>query len=134
MAIDPIVYEYISSEVKCPANEVIIEEGSRGDWVYVVLEGHVKVKKRTPKGVVVIDTLSEGDIFGELAFFEGEDAARSATVVAAEGPVRLGILDKEHLIKHYDVLSPTLRAIVRSLAVKVRDTTARICSTLVASK
>jgi len=133
MPIDPVVYEYIASEVECPANEVIIEEGSKGDWVYVVLEGHVKVKKRTPKGLVVIDTLSEGDIFGEIAFLEGEDADRSATVMAAEGSVRLGILNKELLIKHYSVMSPTLRAIIKSLAVKVRETTARICVALVTS-
>jgi CRP-like cAMP-binding protein len=134
MPIDPVLYEYISSEVECPANEVIIEEGSRGDWVYVVLEGQVKVKKRTPKGMIVIDTLSEGEIFGEIVFFQGEDADRSATVMAAEGPVRLGILDKDLLIKHYSVMSPTLRAIIKSLAMKVRDTTARIGSALVASK
>jgi CRP-like cAMP-binding protein len=134
MPIDPVVYEYIASEVECPANEVIIEEGSKGDWVYVVLEGRVKVKKRTPKGLIVIDTLSEGDIFGEIAFLEGEDADRSATVMAAEGSVRLGILDKELLIKHYSAMSPTLRAIIKSLAIKVRETTKRICTALVAAK
>ena len=134
MPIDPVVYEYIASEVECPANEVIIEEGSKGDWVYVVLEGHVKVKKRTPKGLIVIDTLSEGDIFGEIAFLEGEDADRSATVMAAEGSVRLGILDKELLIKHYSAMSPTLRTIIKSLAIKVRETTKRICTALVAAK
>lgn len=133
MPIDPVVYEYIASEVECPANEVIIEEGSKGDWVYVVLEGHVKVKKRTPKGLIVIDTLSEGDIFGEIAFLEGEDADRSATVMAAEGSVRLGILDIELLIKHYSAMSPTLRAIIKSLAIKVRETTMRICTALVAA-
>jgi CRP-like cAMP-binding protein len=133
MPIDPVVYEYISSEVECPANQVIIEEGSKGDWVYVVIEGHVKVKKRTPKGLIVMDTLSEGDIFGEIAFLEGEDADRSATVMAAEGSVRLGILDKELLIKHYSVMSPTLRAIMKSLATKVRETSTRICAALVAS-
>jgi CRP/FNR family cyclic AMP-dependent transcriptional regulator len=133
MPIDPVMYEYIASEVECPANQVIIEEGSKGDWVYVVLQGQVKVKKRTPKGMVVIDTLSEGDIFGEIAFLEGEDADRSATVMASEGPVKLGILNKELLIKDYGALSPTLRAIIKSLALKVRETTARICAALVAA-
>jgi len=133
MSIDPVIYEYMASEVECPANQVIIEEGSKGDWVYVVLQGQVKVKKRTPKGMIVIDTLSEGDIFGEIAFLEGEDADRSATVLASEGPVKLGILNKELLIKDYGALSPTLRAIIKSLALKVRETTARICAALVAA-
>jgi len=133
MPIDPVVYEYIASEVECPANQVIIEEGSKGDWVYVVLEGQVKVKKRTPKGLVVIDTLSEGELFGEIAFLEGEEADRSATVIAAEGSVRLGILNKELLIAHYSAMSPTLRAIIKSLSLKVRETTTRICAALVAA-
>jgi len=133
MPIDPVMYEYIASEVECPANQVIIEEGSKGDWVYVVLPGQVKMKTRKPKGMVVIDTLSEGDIFGEIAFLEGEDADRSATVMASEGPVKLGILNKELLIKDYGALSPTLRAIIKSLALKVRETTARICAALVAA-
>jgi len=110
------------SEVRC-----------KGEWVYVVLEGYVKVKKRTPKGLIVIDTLSAGDIFGEIAFLEGEGGDRSATVMAADGSVRFGILDKELLIKHYSVMSPTLRAIIKSFAIKVRETTTRICAALVAS-
>lgn len=134
MSIDPVVYEYIASEVKCAADEIIIEEGSKGDWVYVVLEGQVKVKKRTKKGLVVIDVLSEGEMFGELAFLEGGETDRSATVMAAEGPVRLGILDKELLLQHYSTMSPTLRAIVKSLAIKVRETTTRICTAIVAAK
>ena len=101
--------------------------------MYVVLEGQVKVKKRTPKGLIVIDTLSEGELFGELAFLEGEEADRSATVIAAEGPVRLGILNKELLIVNYSAMSPTLSAIIKSLALKVRETTTRICAALVAA-
>jgi CRP-like cAMP-binding protein len=132
MPIDPVIYHYICSEMEYPANKVIIEEGAKGDWVYVVLEGQVKVKKKTPKGFVVLDTLSEGEIFGEVAFLEGEDAGRSATVLAAEGPARVGILDKELLIKEYSVMSPTLRAIMRSLPIKIRETTERICAALVA--
>ena len=134
MSIDPVVYNYICNEVQYPPHAVIIEEGAKGDWVYVVLEGQVKIKKKTPKGFVVLDTLSEGDIFGEVAFLEGEDAGRSATVMAAEGRVRIGILDKEQLIQEYSVMSPTLRAIMRSLPIKVRETTERICASLIASK
>jgi CRP-like cAMP-binding protein len=134
MPIDPVIYNYICTEARYPANAVIVEEGAKGDWVYVVLEGQVKVKKKTPKGFVVIDTLSEGDIFGEVAFLEGEGAGRSATVLAAEGSVRIGILDKEQLIKEYSLMSPTLKAIMRSLPIKVRETTQKICAALVAGK
>ena len=126
--------EYLASEFTCQDGSVIIEEGSKGDWLYVLLEGYAKVKKRTPKGMVIIDTLKPGDIFGEIAFLEGETASRSATVAAAEGPVRVGILDKESLAKQYNEMSPMLRALTRSLATKLRETTSKICSTLVAQE
>jgi cAMP-dependent protein kinase regulator len=124
----------MASEFTCQDGSVIIEEGSKGDWLYVLLEGYAKVKKRTPKGMVIIDTLKPGDIFGEIAFLEGETASRSATVVAAEGPVRVGILEKESLARQYNEMSPRLRALTRSLATKLRETTSKICSTLVAQE
>jgi hypothetical protein len=52
----------------------------------------------------------------------------------AEGPVRVGILDKESLAKQYNEMSPMLRALTRSLATKLRETTSKICSTLVAQE
>lgn len=126
--------EHLASEFTCQDGNVIIEEGSKGDWIYVLLEGYAKVKKRTPKGMVIIDTLKPGDIFGEIAFLEGETASRSATVVAAEGPVKIGILDRESLARQYNEMSPMLRALTRSLATKLRETTSKICSTLVAQE
>jgi CRP/FNR family transcriptional regulator, cyclic AMP receptor protein len=134
MAVDMSLMEHLASEFTCQDKSVIIEEGSRGDWLYVLLEGYAKVKKRTPKGMVIIDTLKPGDIFGEIAFLEGETASRSATVVAAEGPVRVGILDKESLARQYNEMSPRLRALTRSLATKLRETTSKLCSTLVAQE
>jgi cAMP-dependent protein kinase regulator len=134
MAVDMNLMEYLASEFTCQDGSVIIEEGSKGDWLYVLLEGYAKVKKRTPKGMVIIDTLKPGDIFGEIAFLEGETASRSATVVAAEGPVKVGILDKESLAGQYNEMSPMLRALTRSLATKLRETTSKICSTLVAQE
>lgn len=132
MSVDVHLLECLASEFTCQDGSVIIEEGSQGDWIYVMLEGVAKVKKRTPKGMVIIDTLREGDVFGEIVFLQGETASRSATVVAAEGPVKVGILDKGLLAGQYNELSPMLRALMRSLAIKLRKTTQRICSTLVA--
>jgi CRP-like cAMP-binding protein len=131
MSVDTSLLECVASETVYQDGAVIIEEGSKGDWLYVILEGLAKVKKRTRKGMVIIDTLKEGDVFGEIAFLEGETVSRSATVVAAEGPVRLGILDKDLLARQYSEMTPMLRALMKSLAIKLRETTSRICSTLV---
>jgi CRP-like cAMP-binding protein len=131
MPVNISLLECLASEFTCQDGAVIIEEGSRGDWIYVILEGFAKVKKRTRKGMVIIDTLQEGEVFGEIAFLEGESGSRSATVVAAEGTERVGILDKDLLAGQHSEMSPMLRALMKSLAIKLRETTSRICSTLV---
>ncbi len=131
MTIDGLVYGYVASEEAYPDKAVIIEEGSKGDWVYVILEGSAKVRKRTRKGVVTLDTLSEGDIFGEMVLLETGQELRSASVVAAGGPVRLGVLDSERLVKDYGTLSPQLRALMRSLIRRLKEATSSVCNAVV---
>jgi len=63
---DPALHSYIAEETTYSDGEVIIEEGSRGSWIYVILEGSAKVKKRTPKGMVTIDILREGGVSAKL--------------------------------------------------------------------
>jgi len=92
----------------------------------------VKVKKRTAKGMVTIDSLKEGEVFGEMVFLEGGTGARSASVIAAEGPVRVGLLDTEKLISDYEAVAPDLKTLIQSLMSKLRDTTSKVCSIVVA--
>ena len=66
MTIDQFVYGYVANEETYSDKAGIIEEGGKGDWVYVILEGRAKVRRKTQKGVVTLDTFKEGDIFGEM--------------------------------------------------------------------
>ena len=50
MPVHPTIHAYVASEEFYPDGSVVIEEGTVGDWVYVILEGSVKVRKKTPKG------------------------------------------------------------------------------------
>lgn len=121
MAIDSVVYGYMVDEQDYPDKKVIIEEGSIGDWVFIVLEGQVKMKKRTKKGIVTLGTLSEGSIFGEMPLFQKRDKAR-ATSVEADGPVKVGILDTARLDREIEALSPQLRGLIRTLAKRFTET------------
>lgn len=132
MSTNPAFDAYIMEVKTYSGGEVIIEEGSFGSWIYVILEGLVKVKKRTAKGMVTIDSLKEGEVFGEMVFLEGGTGARSASVIAAEGPVRVGLLDTEKLISDYEAVAPDLKTLIQSLMSKLRDTTSKVCSILVA--
>jgi CRP-like cAMP-binding protein len=132
MVIEPLVYEYILGELKYPNEAIIIEEGSRGSWIYVVLAGRVKVKKRTATGMVTVDTLGEGEIFGEMVLLEGGKGPRSASVVA-EGETKLGLLDTERLIKDCQDMPIRLQALFRSLIIQLRDMTSRVCTAVAGS-
>jgi CRP-like cAMP-binding protein len=132
MNIDPAFHTYIVEEAVFPDGEVVIEEGSMGSWVYVILEGKAKVKKRTSRGMVTIDTLKEGEVFGEMVFLQGRKGARSASVIAAEGPLRLGLLDTERLTNDFEAVAPELKTLIQSLVTKLVNTTSKVCSIVVA--
>ncbi len=132
MSTDTVFDTYISEVKKYDRGDVIIEEGSFGSWIYIVLEGSVKVKKTTAKGMVTIDTLREGEVFGEMVFLEGGKVARSASVIAAEDRVKVGLLDTQRLVDDYEAVAPELKTIIHSMMGKLRDTTAKACSALVA--
>lgn len=120
-SVSNLVYEYVLSEENYSEGAMIIEEGSHGDSIYVVLKGQVKIQKKTPKGTVAIDTLEEGDVFGEMVFLMKEKT-RTASVVA-NGPVLVGILDSERLAREWESVSPHLRRVTTLMAKKLRDAT-----------
>ena len=100
----------------------IIEEGKYGDWVYIVIEGRVKTKKRTSRGMFTIDTLGEGAVVGEVPFLKKTDKLRTASVIA-DGKVKLGLLDKDRLEKEYEALSPQLKSLIRTMAIRLDEAT-----------
>jgi len=126
MAVDELLYVYVLNEEDYPTNAVIVREGSKGDWLYVILEGQVKVKKNTPKGMVTIGTLIEGDIIGEIVLFDvlEADRIRTATVIA-DGPVKVGVLDSNRLLKDFESVSPQLKGLIKTLVARLKDTTQR---------
>jgi CRP-like cAMP-binding protein len=132
MSAETIFDPYVVEVRTYKDGDVIIEEGSFGSWIYVIQEGSVKVKKTTAKRMVNIDTLKEGEVFGEMVFLEGGKAARSASVIAAESTVKVGLLDTQKLVDDYEAVPPEVKTLIQSLMTKLRDTTSKVCSIVVA--
>ncbi len=122
MALESFIYGYIVKEEVFPDKATIIEEGKYGDWVYIVMEGRVKTKKRTSKGMLTINTLGEGSVVGEVPFLKKTDRLRTASVIA-DGAVKLGVLDKDRLEKEYEALSPPLKSLIRTMVLRLEETT-----------
>jgi CRP-like cAMP-binding protein len=98
-----------------------------------MLQGKARVKKTTPKGRVAIDTLLEGDIFGEMILWQSGKGARSASIVA-ETQVKVGVLDTKRLLKEYESISPRLKSLIKSLIQRLSDTTNKAVILTVDSK
>ena len=74
--------------------EVICREGEKGDVMYVIQSGKVKINKQTHTGEITLATLESGSLFGEMALFD--KMPRSATAVAL-GEARVLSIDKKKL-------------------------------------
>jgi CRP-like cAMP-binding protein len=74
--------------------DIIFEEGDKGDVMYVVQSGKVKISKNSSSGNITMATLQSGDIFGEMALFDS--LPRSASAIA-EDDARILSIDKKKL-------------------------------------
>jgi CRP-like cAMP-binding protein len=106
--------------------QIIFEEGSNGDWIYVVEEGEVEISKKVDGKRVVIETLKEGDIFGEMAYID--KIPRSATATA-KGTTLVGILDRDFFDAEFNKISADFQKILKTVAFRLRKTTDRVVKT-----
>ncbi len=63
-------------------DEPIVRQGQPGKSMFVVHKGSVKVQIKEESSLKILDTLREGDFFGEMGLLTGEP--RTATVIAEE--------------------------------------------------
>lgn len=75
-----------------PAGATIVTQGKGGEGFFVVKSGKVEVVRERADGTKsVVNTLSEGDFFGEMALLD--DGPRTATCIAVE-PTKCYVLPR----------------------------------------
>ena len=79
-------------EKQLQAGQVLFNEGDRGEIMYLIREGKIKITKGKGDEEKTLAVLKEGDFFGEMAIIDG--SPRSAGAVALT-PVSLLVIDKE---------------------------------------
>ena len=107
-------------EEKYKDGDIIFEEGSSGDWIYVVESGAVEISKIMHGEKEVLLELGPGEIIGELGFIT--KMPRTATARAV-GDTTVGIIDPISFEQEFNRLSPDFQAVLISLATRLKETT-----------
>ena len=117
-------YMYIVDEEQFADGEKIFKEGAHGNWIWIILEGMVKVSRETKKGPLTIVRLGKGCFLGTFACLAHGINRRSATVTAV-GDVNLGLLDAQRLSGDLACISPDFKSLLLSLDNRLRKITDR---------
>ena len=106
-----------------PANSVIFREGETADCAYLVRSGEVDIATTNQNGqMVLLTTLHEGQIFGELALFNEE--IRSANAITKPG-CELLVIHRDRLVSLLDKADPFLKFLLDYLAERIIDLSKR---------
>lgn len=90
-------------------NKTIIKEGAKGDEIYLIIEGRVRVTKRGQGSEeTLLGVLEEGSFIGEIAYLH--DRRRSATITS-ETPSRLLSWERQ-AIKELDMRHPEVTRVL----------------------
>ena len=126
----------LCSEVTLEGEEIIFEENSTGDEMYVIVSGRVDIlvdpalvrPTSTEDSLMTIVTLERGQTFGEIALVD--QGRRSASARCTPKGARLLIIPRDRLISLCDTYPDLgyrlMRNIATDLAFKIRGTDFRI--------
>jgi CRP/FNR family cyclic AMP-dependent transcriptional regulator len=106
----------IADEHTFEDGQTIWEEGSFGDWIYLIQAGKVELSKKVRGEKVIIDILQADDILGEMGYIIQSPRIFTARAV---GTITLGIIDRDFLDQEYNRISDDLKIIMRSLALRL---------------
>lgn len=106
--------------------ESVVEEGDSGDSMFVIRSGRAHVISHIMGKTIELATLSEGDVFGEVAFLTGRP--RTASVIAAGELVVLDI-NRVILQKVIDDNPKIMDRLVESYYSRVQDTIKKVKKT-----
>ena len=101
-----------ADETSCLSGQTIFEKGSKGDSMYVIADGPVRIHD----GAKTFASLPQGAFFGELSILDGETRSASAT---AESDCLLLVISQNSfqriLSKHFDMAENLIKILVRRI-------------------
>ena len=113
----------IATEEHYEDGQLIFEEGTSGDWIYVVQSGSIEISKTVQGKKYVIALLKPGEVFGELAFIAR--IKRTATARAI-GETTIGVIDRDIFEREFNQLSSQFRSILQTIVLRMKGMLDRV--------
>jgi CRP/FNR family transcriptional regulator, cyclic AMP receptor protein len=101
--------------------EIIFEESDRGDVMYIVRSGYVRIYRRRDGQAIEYGIIGPGEFFGEMALFAERTRSASAQ---AKGETELELIDVDNFIGR--VSDPIVWNVIKKLSERIRDIDDRI--------
>lgn len=109
----------ISERKNFKKDEIIVNEGEEGDSIYFIISGEVGVFKKSAGENIWLNTLRDGDFFGEFAYFS--NTIRQASVIATQDTEVL-IMNREGLDMLSEKYPGILNVLTNFYKLRVLDT------------
>jgi CRP/FNR family transcriptional regulator, cyclic AMP receptor protein len=104
--------------------EVLFQKGDQGDALYGVRRGRVRIETGTAAGGrLTLNVLGPGDLFGEIAIFDGQP--RTADAIAAEAS-ELFMVRRSDFLAHLEREPRTTLRLLELLCQRIRWVTDRM--------
>jgi len=111
---------YMEAE-KIPQWSEVVKQGDRGEAMYLILQGELRVRIHVGGRETILTTLTVGEFFGDISLFD--QGPRSADVVANVDSivVKISADSFEQLAKEApEIATPFLLAIGKTLTARIR--------------
>jgi len=133
MNIDPLISAYLADQETYKSGNVIMRRAARATGFTSFLKDRSKFQKDL-RGIAHHGCVEKkGAIFGEMALFGKALQARSASVIAADGNARVGVLDTRQLMAEYESLSLELRSVIKALITGLAESNGKAAALVVAA-
>lgn len=109
--------------VNYKAGQTIFQDGEKGTAVYLVKQGTVEITKVIGGKTISIATMTNNNLFGEMAFLDQQPRSATATALTDSQCYRIDFLDFKARI---DKLDPFMKALYRVMAGHIRVMNERV--------
>ena len=100
-------------------NDHVFHEFDKGNSAFVVILGRIEILKTIDDKDVILGTVEEGGMFGEMALID--DRRRLASARAVDGDARLMVITRDLFDQRLSNLAPFQRALIKVLSDHVRS-------------